>query len=109
MRAFEALNTGKVAFAPPTVPTSFPELKAVVTQTINQLGQINAAEINSLESREVVFEIPNVMMRFTAVSYIVSFAMPNFNFHSTTAYAILRHNGVELGKRDFLGQMQLKA
>jgi hypothetical protein len=106
--ALEALNTGKVTFAPPTVPSTFPELTDLVTQTIGKLDQVNAAEINSLESREVVFEIPNFTMRFTAVSFITSMAMTNFAFHVTTAYAILRHNGVELGKRDFLGPLQLK-
>ena len=58
------------------------------------------------ESREIVFPLGRNKMKMKGADYIFHFALPNFYFHFTTAYGILRHNGVEIGKRDFLGAVQ---
>ena len=54
------------------------------------------------EAREIAIKIPNMELKFSGLDYVNQWAMPNFYFHTTMAYAILRHNGIELGKRDFL-------
>ena len=61
-----------------------------------------------LEGREVVFQIRDFKMPFTAEGFLMSFSLPNFYFHATTAYDILRSKGVPLGKRDYIGQMRMK-
>jgi hypothetical protein len=85
-------------------------LRAQIDDTIAQLEAIKPEEIEALIGRDVVFSIPamNLEMPFTAESFLLSFAMPNFYFHAATAYDLLRHAGVEIGKRDFLGRPRLK-
>ena len=64
--------------------------------------------MNALEGGEVVFQIQDFKMPFTAEGFLMSFSLPNFYFHATTAYDILRSKGVPLGKRDYMGQMRMK-
>jgi hypothetical protein len=85
--------------------TSFAELRTRVQRTIDYLKTMTAADIDGSEAREIVRPIRGEPRRFTGIGYLLSFALPNFFFHSTTAYAILRHNGIELGKSDFLGTL----
>ena len=72
------------------------------------LAALEADAINALEGQEVVFRFGEMRMPFTAEGFLLSFSKPNLYFHATTAYNILRMKGVPLGKRDFLGQLQLK-
>ena len=65
---------------------------------------IGAAQIDGSEEKEITFPVGGQPMTFKGLSYLVDFALPNFYFHATAAYAILRHNGVDLGKRDFMGR-----
>jgi hypothetical protein len=65
--------------------------------------------VNTLEGKDVVFEVRDMKLPFTAEGFLLSFSLPNFYFHATTAYDILRTKGVPLGKRDFLGKMRLKS
>jgi hypothetical protein len=58
------------------------------------------------ETREVILQFPGSTLKFNGLNYLTNFALPNFFFHVTVAYALLRKNGVELGKRDFLGPIQ---
>jgi hypothetical protein len=60
-------------------------------------------QIDGSEGREVVLTIAGTPLKLTGEQYLLHFALPNFYFHCTTAYAILRQSGVEIGKRDFLG------
>lgn len=92
----------------PTWPdneTSFPELKARVQKTIDYLKGFGAGQIDGSDEAQIVLKIRDHSLEFKGAEYLLAFAMPNFYFHVTTAYAILRHNGVEIGKRDFLGQI----
>ncbi len=82
---------------------SFDELKARIARTIDFLKSLKPAQIDGAEGKEISFPVGGQPMTFTGQQYLVGFALPNFYFHLTTAYAILRHNGVEIGKRDFLG------
>ena len=82
---------------------TFAELKARIAKTLDFIESVPAAKVDGSEDREVVLKMRAGDMKFTGLEYLLGFAYPNFYFHVTTAYDILRHNGVELGKRDFLG------
>ncbi|HEV7413372.1 MAG TPA: DUF1993 family protein, partial [Casimicrobiaceae bacterium] len=64
-----------------------------------------AGEIDGSEGREIVRPVRGEPHKFSGVNYLLQYALPNFFFHATTAYAILRHNGVEVGKLDYIGKM----
>lgn len=82
---------------------SFAELKARCQRTIDFIQSVPASAFDGADEREVVLKFPNGMgYRFTGHSYLTGFALPNFFFHVTTAYALLRANGVTVGKPDFL-------
>jgi hypothetical protein len=91
---------------PPSFPdteTTFPELKARIAKTIDFLKTVKPEQIDGTEERKITLKLRPGEFHFTGQSYLLGFALPNFYFHVTTAYALLRHNGVELGKRDFIG------
>jgi uncharacterized protein len=79
------------------------ELKSRIARTLEFIESVPAAKIDGSEEREVVLQMRTGERRFRGAEYLLGFAYPNFYFHVATAYNILRHNGVELGKRDFLG------
>jgi hypothetical protein len=83
--------------------TTFPELKQRIAKTLDFLNTVTPAQLAGAESREIVMKFPNGEFRFTGMDFLAGFALPNFFFHVTTAYAILRHKGIVLGKMDFLG------
>ena len=83
--------------------TTLAELAARVNATVAYLGGFTAAQIDGSEDREITLVRRGEAGVVKGQPYLLKQAMPNFYFHLTTAYAILRHNGVELGKRDFLG------
>ncbi len=84
--------------------TSFDQLKERIAKTVAFVKGIGAAQIDGSEEKEITFPVGGQPMTFKGLSYLVDFALPNFYFHATAAYAILRHNGVDLGKRDFMGR-----
>lgn len=90
-----------------TAPASFAELKELVARGLDMLSAVDASRFEGSAERETIFETSSRTMKFNGQGYLLSFAMPNFFFHATTAYDILRHNGVEIGKRDFIGKAQL--
>ncbi len=85
------------------VETTFPELEARIARTLRVLGSLKAKQFAGSEAREIVMQFPIGTMRFSGLDYVNGWALPNFYFHYVTAYNILRHNGVGIGKRDFLG------
>jgi uncharacterized protein len=86
----------------PDVETSFSELHERLGRTSEFLKSISEAQVEGSEDREVVLKIGPNEMKFSGRDYLFGFFMPNFFFHTTAAYTIIRHAGVELGKRDFL-------
>jgi hypothetical protein len=82
--------------------TSFAEIQARIAKVIALVEGYKPEQIDGSEAREVSVKIPNAELKFSGVDYVNQWALPQFFFHITTAYALLRHNGVELGKRDFL-------
>jgi len=83
--------------------TSFEELQARIAKTIAFLDGVSVAQINGNEDRDIVLQLHETRLEFKGADYLLNWVLPNFYFHVTTAYNILRHNGVEIGKRDFLG------
>ena len=84
--------------------TTFAELIARVQKVIGIIDGYKPAQIDGSETRDVVLKSPRGDMNFKGLFYLQGFVLPNLYFHATTAYNILRHNGVELGKMDFIGQ-----
>lgn len=91
---------------PPSVPdteTTIAELKARIAATVAILDGLTPADFKGAEDRVISFKAGPREMNFGGAAYLYRWILPNVYFHLTTAYAILRHNGVELGKPDFLG------
>ena len=83
---------------------SIPELKERIAKTIDFLKSLKPAQINGSEDKPIKITFPSGAVReFTGQSLLLNNSLPNFYFHCTTAYDILRHCGLELGKRDFMG------
>jgi len=87
----------------PDTETSFAELQDRLARTLALVAGFTPAQIDGSEDKEIVLKFRTGEQRFTGLDYLSFFVLPNVYFHCTTAYDILRHNGVELGKRDFLG------
>jgi hypothetical protein len=104
-----AMNAcGRIAgVEPPVWPqteTSIPELKERIERAIAFIKSIKPEQMNGKEDSEIVFKFPSGAERtYTGLSFLLNFTLPNFYFHVTTAYGILRHLGLEIGKRDFMG------
>jgi hypothetical protein len=75
----------------------------------NELSALTPEAVNALVGRDVVFKFGERALPFTAEGFLMSFSLPNFFFHASTAYDILRHSGAPIGKRDFMGKLNLKA
>ena len=82
---------------------SFEDLRARIAKTIAFIEAFTPAQINGSEERAIELKIAGHELSFKGMEYLVGFALPNFYFHIVTAYNILRHNGLEIGKRDFMG------
>jgi len=82
---------------------TFAELRARLDRTAGFIRTLVPSQIDGSEDRAIVIRIAGNEMRFRGQPYLLHFMLPNLYFHATAAYAILRHNGVEVGKRDFVG------
>ena len=107
--AIEGVKKG--LFQPPTQAPAhdYRALQKIVGDAQDALQKLTPAEVNALEGRDVVFQLRDFKMPFTAEGFLLSFSLPNFYFHAATAYDILRMKGVPIGKRDYMGQMRLKS
>jgi hypothetical protein len=83
--------------------TTFDELEARIQKTLAYVKTFKPEQIDGTEDKEIVLTFGTQKFPFTGQTYLIQFALPNFYFHTSMAYAILRHNGVEVGKRDFMG------
>ena len=106
--AIEGVKSG--VFRPPSnLPNhDYTGLQALIADARENLEKIAPETINALEGSDVIFEIRNTKLPFTAAGFLLSFSLPNFYFHATTAYDILRSKGAPVGKRDFLGALRKK-
>jgi len=106
--AMEAAKNG--VFAPPSGKSDldYAALQALVTEARNELSALTPEVVNALVGRDVTFKLGDRALPFTTEDFLMSFSLPNFFFHATTAYDILRHSGAPLGKRDFVGKLKFK-
>ena len=88
----------------PDVETTLPELIARLKKTIDFISSVPAEQFEGAEERTITLKAGPRELTFNGRDYLFNFVIPNFYFHVTTAYAILRHNGLEIGKLDFLGR-----
>lgn len=108
-RASDACKLGVARIAgvsaPPFADTeaSFDDLQARIAKTVDFLNSVDRAAIDGHEDRNVLLKVGGQELSFEAQRYLLQFALPNFFFHVTTAYAVLRNAGVAVGKRDYLG------
>lgn len=84
--------------------SSFAELQGRIDKTLAFIAGIDVAQLEGSEGRSITLKFPNMELNFNGQDYLLGFVLPNFFFHVTTAYAILRHNGLDIGKMDFLGK-----
>jgi uncharacterized protein len=106
--AMEAAKTG--VFTPPSAKPDldYTALQALVTEARDELSLLRPEAVNALVGHDLTFKVGDRALPFTAEGFLMSFSLPNFFFHATTAYDILRHKGAPLGKRDFMGKLKLK-
>ncbi len=106
--AIEGVRRG--VFSPDTTspPENFAALKTRIAETLAALAAIEEAEVNAFVGRDMRFAFGDRHIDFTAENFLLSFSQPNFYFHATTTYDILRWKGVPLGKRDFMGKPRTK-
>ncbi len=86
--------------------TTFEQLQERVAKTIAFLKTITAAQVDGSEDKDISLKVGPNQMSFKGQDYLLQFVIPNVYFHITTTYAILRHNGLDIGKADFLGKIQ---
>jgi hypothetical protein len=107
--ATDAVKGGTARLAGVEVPSfpdtekTFPELQARIAKIIDFLKTFKAQQIDGSEERKITLKVGGQEMTFSGQVYLLNFVLPNLFFHITTTYAILRHNGVDLGKKDYLG------
>jgi hypothetical protein len=106
--AMEAAKSG--VFTPPSAKPDldYAALQALVTEARDELSVLRPEAVNALLGHDVTFKVGDRTLPFTVEGFLMSFSLPNFFFHATTAYDILRHKGAPLGKRDFMGKLKLK-
>ena len=110
METVESLAAGKGAGESATVRKAADEcrpfLKQRIQKTVDFLKSVTAAQFKDADTRAIELKFPNSTLKFTGRAYATDFVLPNLYFHICMVYALLRHNGVELGKGDFLGAIQ---
>jgi len=106
--AIEATKNG--VFTPPSAnpDLDYAALQALVTEARDELSVLRPEAVNALLGHDLTFRVGDRTLTFTVEGFLMSFSLPNFFFHATTAYDILRHKGAPLGKRDFMGKLTLK-
>jgi hypothetical protein len=111
LHAIEACMTTGVFTPPGPLPADidYAGLQTMIVDTLAALRALTPEAVNAVEGKDVVFQFGEMKMPFTAEGFLLSFSIPNFHFHATTAYDILRSKGVKLGKRDYMGKLRMKA
>lgn len=105
---FAKNGVGRLTGEPPKFPDeerTIDELKARIAKTLDYVKSFKAAELDATDTKDITFPIgPQQTMTLKGDAFLIHFVLPNFYFHATTAYDILRKCGLEIGKRDFLGR-----
>ena len=106
--AVQALRSGITGPDMSNPPGEFAALRRAVDDAVALLEGVQPGEVDAAANRDIRFEFGSGKMEFAGEDYLLSFAVPNFFFHATAAYAVLRNQGLPVGKRDFLGRTRLK-
>lgn len=106
--AIEGVQAG--VFKPPSGPMDqdYAGLQKLIAEARAGLEKVSRETIDALQGKDMVFQLGERKMPFTAEGFLMSFSLPNLHFHATTAYDILRMKGAPIGKRDYMGQMRMK-
>lgn len=107
MGNIEAMRSGDAAPPSAIEISSYAQLEELLADTIEKLSGVTPEELDSLLDNDIVFVLGDFKIPFKGLGFITSFALPNFYFHTTTAYNLLRQKGVDIGKRDYLGAMDM--
>ena len=107
--AIEGIRAGMFEPPPPFKGMDYQKLKDLVAEAIDGLDALTREEVDALADKPMIFRLGPQETPFTATNFILSFSLPNFYFHATTTYDVLRMHGVPLGKMDYLGAMRIGA
>lgn len=107
--ALAGVKAGVFSPPPESPPLDYSALQNVIAKAREELQRLSPDAVNALQGRDVLFQAGDLKLPFTAEGFLLSFSLPNFYFHATTAYDILRSRGVPLGKRDYLGKWRPKS
>lgn len=107
--ALKGLAEGLFEPPPNLGEIGFQALQELIDEAIDFCNACDRAEIESLGGRPMLFRMGKTELPFTTDTFLMSFSLPNFYFHATSTYCILRHHGVQLGKLDYLGELRLGA
>jgi uncharacterized protein len=107
-RAIEGVRAG--VFGPEIQPVAsdFASLKKEISEVMDIVNAVEPGELDAIAERDMLFKFGDREMPYTVSDFLLSFSLPNFYFHATTAYDILRNQGLKIGKMDFLGRPRLK-
>ena len=106
--AIEGIRKGVFSPDMTSPPETFAALRARIAETLTALEKIDSAEIDGFLGLDIRFAFGNNFRDYTAENFLLSFSLPNFYFHATTTYDILRWKGMPIGKRDFMGKTRTK-
>ena len=107
LNAIKGAKAGEFAPPPKMTDMDYAACQGLVNEAISELQALKPEDINSLTGKPVIFKMGGMEIPFTSEGFLLSFALPNFYFHSTTTYTMLRQHGVPLGKMDFLAQLRV--
>jgi len=103
----ESMRSGQASPPADMDVSTYAQLEALVADTIANLKSVDASELDTLLDKDVIFALGDFKIPFKGLGFMTSFAIPNFYFHVTTAYNLLRQKGVAIGKREYLGAMDM--
>lgn len=106
--AIEGVRRGTFSPDRTTPPETFPALHARITDALKTLEAMDRSEIDAFVGRDMCFVAGERRIEYTAENFLLSFSLPNFYFHAATAYDILRWQGLQIGKRDFMGKTRAR-
>lgn len=107
LNAIKGLKAGEFSPPPKMSGLDYQGLRGLVNEAIEGLQEETPEEINALAGKPMLFKMGRTEIPFTTDNFMLSFSLPNFYFHATTIYAVLREHGVPLGKMDYLGQLRV--
>lgn len=106
--AIKGVDAGLFSPPPSLDDLDYAGLQSLVTKASEELQALDRNKVEAMAGKDVIFQLGDRKLPFTAENFVLSFSHPNLYFHAATAYDILRMKGVALGKRDFIGQLRMK-